>query len=133
MIKKSLPVFAALLLCLNLSSSLAEDMLDNRSFSGEIGNVGKQTGQADNFSFQNGKFESTLCRGFGYGKGDYKATVTDGRIQFEAQSTSADGGVMAWKGTVIGNSIEGAVVTTENNKEKKEVVRTESWFKGTRK
>ena len=133
MIKKSSFVFAGFLLCLNLVPSFAEDMLDGRTFSGEIGKAGKKTGQADNFIFQNGQFESTLCSGFGYGKGDYKATLANGRIQFGAQSASADEGVMTWTGTVVGDSIEGTVKTIERDKEKKEIVTTESWFKGSKK
>lgn len=121
------------MLGLNACPLFAEDMLDKRTYGGEIGQTGKQAGQADNFVFQNGQFESTLCSGFGYGKSDYKATATSGVIQFTAETRSKDGAFMSWAGTVKGKTIEGTVATTEKVIEKDTLKdkTSESWFKGT--
>ena len=130
--QKKFWIIILLALVLNTPFAFSEDMLDRKTFSGEIGEVGKDKGQPDNFVFQNGQFESTLCSGFGYGKGDYKATAVSGVIDFTAQTTSKDGGIMSWKGTVKQSAVEGTVTTVEKVKEGDQEVNksSESWFKG---
>ncbi len=119
---------AAVLLALGLSGvssqAFAAGALDGKTFSGSIGDKGKTTGQADNFVFQNGKFESTLCEKHGYGTGEYLATPKDGALNFTAETTSKEGGKMDWKGMVKGDAVEGAVLSTEKNKT------SEMWFRG---
>ena len=103
----------------------ANGALDGKTFSGVIGPKEKTDGRPDDFVFQDGSFESTLCNTFGYGKGTYQTTAKGDAVEFTAETTSTNGGKMAWKGTVTGNQIEGATVATENGQT------SESWFKGT--
>ena len=105
----------------------ASASLDGKTFTGTIGKKGETTGNPDNFVFKDGTFESTLCEQFGYGTGLYTASVSGNAVQFNAETTNAKDGKMAWTGTVAAGRIEGSVVTTENGST------SEMWFNGTTK
>ncbi len=107
------------------SLAFAAAALDGKTFTGQIGPQGKTDGQADDFVFSDGSFESTLCTTFGYGKGAYQTESKDGAVTFTAETTSKDGGTMQWHGAVKEDQIEGTVVSTEKGKA------STSWFKGT--
>ena len=103
----------------------AAGTLDGKTFSGQIGPQGQTDGKADDFIFQNGEFESTLCETFGYGKGAYTEAASGDAVEFTAETANQQGGTMRWKGLVKGEMIEGAAVSTENGQT------SESWFHGT--
>ena len=85
--------------------------LDGRAFVAEAGEKGKSADEkGDIITFAGGKFHSSACDQYGYGKGDYKATPGGGGIAFEAETTSAKDGRLALKGTVKGAEIEGTFV-----------------------
>ncbi len=105
--------------------AFAVNPLEGKTFSGVVGPKGKTEGQADNFVFQDGKFESTLCTTFGYGKGNYKTAAKGDATEFTTETMSKKGGKMRWRGVVKGNQIEGTAVSVENGQA------SESWFKGT--
>ena len=107
------------------SVGLASGSLDGKTFAGQIGKQGQTEGRADGFVFQDGRFESTLCNTFGYGKGDYQAKVNGEATEFTAETASTSGGKMQWKGAVKGDTIEGTTISMENG------TTSESWFKGT--
>ena len=116
---------ALLVSCLGMSSLvLASSALDGKTFSGVVGQKGKTDTRPDDFVFQGGQFESTLCTTFGYGKGDYQAKADGAAVEFTAETTNTDGGTMQWKGTVKGNDVEGTALSMEKGRT------SESWFKG---
>jgi hypothetical protein len=105
---------------------LASGALDGKTFSGVMGQKGKTDSRPDDFVFKDGTFESTLCTTFGYGTGEYQAQAAGDAVEFTAETTSTDGGKMAWKGAVKGSDIEGTVLSMEQGG-----TSSESWFKGT--
>ena len=107
------------------SMVFASGSLDGRTFTGQIGKKGEVEARTDDFMFQDGKFESTLCNTFGYGKGDYRAAANGDATEFTAETASTTGGKMQWKGAVKGDTIEGTAISMENG------ATSESWFKGT--
>ncbi len=105
----------------------ASGTLDGKTFSGSIGSKEQTEGKADDFVFQDGQFESTLCETMGYGKGSYTTSMKGDAVQFTAETTNKEGGKMDWKGTVTGDQIEGTVSSAANGNT------SEMWFKGTTK
>ena len=103
----------------------AAGTLDGKTFSGTIGSKGQTEGKADDFVFQDGSFESTLCETFGYGKGAYTVAVNGDAVEFTAETANQKGGTMQWKGLMKGDVIEGTAMSTENGQT------SESWFRGT--
>ena len=82
--------------------------------------------------FSEGKFYSSLCDQYGYGKGDYKATVFGDAMVFEVETSSAKDGRLVWKGTVRGNQIEGTFIHYRKGSFfNSNPAPVEHWFKGT--
>lgn len=87
----------------------ALDILDGRRFAGEMIPEGKSSGRADDFIFADGEFHSRVCLDWGFTPGPYWLRVEDGRLHFLARLTSAENGVMTYKGTVDGPNMEARV------------------------
>ena len=82
--------------------------LDGKVFLADAGEKGKAADEkGDVITFFQGKFHSSLCDQWGYGKSDYKITALGDAVGFEAETTSANDGRLVWKGTVRGDQIEG--------------------------
>ena len=81
--------------------------LDGKAFVGEMGENGKKSGDKDTLVFNEGKFRSTACDPYGFGGANYSATVTGDATMFEATTVSPTDGMMIWKGTVKGGTLEG--------------------------
>ncbi len=107
-------IVAAFLLLQGNSPSFAAEALDGKSFVGEIGGKDGSKTVKDEFVFENGKFNSTLCSRFGYGQGAYQANAQGDAIHFDAVTVSSSGGKKTWQGTVKGDAIEGTALTNEN-------------------
>ena len=103
----------------------ATGALDGKTFNGQIGPKDQAEGKADDFVFQDGSFESTLCETFGYGKGAYTVAANGDAVEFTAETANQKGGTMQWKGLMKGDVIEGTAMSTENGQT------SESWFRGT--
>ena len=106
--------------------------LDGKVFVADAGEKGKPAEEkADVITFDAGKFHSSLCDQFGYGKGEYKQSTAGDAVVFEAQTQSEKDGRLVWKGTVRGNEIEGTFVHYRKgwmlNPNPEPV---EHWFKG---
>jgi hypothetical protein len=106
--------------------------LDGKAFVADAGEKGKAADEkGDVITFAGGKFHSSACDQYGYGKGDYKATAAGDAIQFEAVTMSEKDGRLVWKGTVRGDQIEGTFIHHRKggifNKNPEPV---EHWFKG---
>ena len=83
--------------------------LDGRRFEGIVLECGATTGDADTLIFADGRFRSTACDRYGYGDGAYTARVVGDCIEFEAQTHSAQYGLLQWRGTVRGRRLDGAL------------------------
>lgn len=85
--------------------------LDGRAFVAEAGENGKAADEKnDVITFAGGKFHSSACDQFGYGKGEYRANAAGDAVSFEAETQSDKDGRLVWKGTVRGSDIEGTFV-----------------------
>lgn len=85
--------------------------LDGRVFVADAGIKGKPADEkGDVLTFADGKFHSSLCDQWGYGKGAYKATTIGDTVQFETETLSDKYGRNVWKGTIRGGEIEGTFV-----------------------
>ena len=85
--------------------------LDGKVFVAEAGIKGKAADEKDDIiSFKDGKFHSSSCDQWGYGKGDYKAAPAGDGISFETETFSEKYGRLAWKGIVRGDAIEGTFI-----------------------
>lgn len=85
--------------------------LDGRVFVADAGIKGKPADEkGDVLTFADGKFHSSLCDQWGYGKGAYKATTIGDTVQFETETLSDNYGRNVWKGTIRGGEIEGTFV-----------------------
>ena len=80
--------------------------LDGRRFDGIVLERGKTSGDADTLIFQAGRFRSTACDRYGYGDGDYTASVGAGEIAFDAATESAEYGKLLWRGTIRGPRLD---------------------------
>ena len=103
-----------------------QGILDNKTFVGEVGKVGETKGDTDTFTFQNGKFHSSACDSYKFGKGMYQAQTQGDAVTFEAETESPTDGTMTWKGMVKGNMLEGTATWLKDGK-----APVENWFKGT--
>ncbi len=101
-------------------------ILDQKTFVGEMGEVGKDKGDKDEFIFQNGQFRSAACDPYGFGSGDYTVKEVGNTITFEAETESPSDGIMKWKGTIRGNTLEGKANWIRQGKNP-----VEHWFRGT--
>ena len=108
--RKLAAFLAAASLALCAAPALAQS-LDGRSFVADAGEKDKPVQEkGDVISFAGGKFHSSSCDQYGYGKGDYKETASGDAVQFEAETKSEKDGRLVWKGTVRGSDIEGTFV-----------------------
>lgn len=106
----SIASFAALLaLPLVATHATAQaTTLDGKVFVADAGEKGKDADEkGDIITFKDGKFHSSSCDQYGYGKGNYKSAAQGDAITFEAETTSDKDGRLAWKGVVRGDTIEG--------------------------
>ena len=92
-------------------ASAQTEVLDGRAFVADAGLKGKPADEkGDVITFADGKFHSSMCDQYGYGKGDYKATPVGDAVEFEAVTLSEKDGRNVWKGTIRGGEIEGTLV-----------------------
>jgi hypothetical protein len=106
--------------------------LDGRVFVADAGEKGKAADEKnDVITFAGGKFHSSACDPYGFGKGDYRASASGDGVTFEAETQSEKDGRLVWRGTVRGSEIEGTFVHYRKgwmlNPNPEPV---EHWFKG---
>jgi hypothetical protein len=107
-------------------------LLDGRAFVGEAGIKGKAADEKnDVLTFADGKFHSSSCDQYGYGKGEYKATKVGDAVEFEAVTLSEKYGRNVWKGSIRGSEIEGTFLFyPKPGFFNKNPAPEEHWFKG---
>ena len=85
--------------------------LDGKVFAADAGPKGKDADEkGDTITFKDGKFHSSVCDQYGYGKGAYRAMAQGDAVSFETETTSEKDGRLVWKGTVRGDTIEGTFI-----------------------
>jgi hypothetical protein len=85
--------------------------LDGRSFVADAGEKGKAADEkGDVLTFAAGRFHSSACDQWGYGKAAYRASADGEAIGFETETSSEKDGRLVWKGTVRGDTIEGTFI-----------------------
>ena len=113
MLKRSIPpTLATLVLIFGPAATLAQaNPLDGKVYVGEAGEKGKPADEKDDvISFADGKFHSSACDKWGFGKGAYSASANGEAIAFEVETSSEKHGRLAWKGTAKGDTLEGTFV-----------------------
>lgn len=107
--------------------------LDGKVFIADAGEKGKAADEkSDVITFSEGKFHSSLCDQYGYGKGDYKTTALADTLVFDVETSSAKDGRLVWKGTVRGDKIEGTFMHyRKGGFFNSNPAPVEHWFKGT--
>ena len=106
----------------------ASHLLDGKTFVGQNGSKGKEADHPDEFVFAGGLFRSASCDDYGFGKGEYDASVKDGVIYFQAVTTSPSHGRIQWQGKVDGDQLEATFIWTKERWYWD--IRKEYWFKG---
>jgi hypothetical protein len=85
--------------------------LDGKVFVADAGEKGKPADEKnDVITFAGGKFHSSACDQYGFGKGEYRESAAGDAVAFEAQTQSEKDGRLVWKGSVRGDTIEGTFV-----------------------
>lgn len=69
--------------------------------------------KGDVLSFEDGKFHSSSCEKWGFGKGDYTTSMAGDATTFTAKTSSGKHGQMVWTGTVKGDTLEGRYTWTK--------------------
>lgn len=87
----------------------ASGMLDGKSFHVTLAGAKDQPPLPDDLVFTDGLFESTACRGFGFARTSYSASMEGDAMRFLASATSATDGATEWNGVVRGNRVEGSM------------------------
>jgi hypothetical protein len=101
---------------------------DGKTYFGQNGGKGKSADHDDELIFEEGMFRSTSCDKYGFAKGLYQTTNTDGIIFFNAVTVSPSHGQMVWEGKVDGDSLDATFVWTKERWYWD--IRQEYWFKG---
>lgn len=117
-------VFVLSVLSISLLATAQEGALDGKTFVGDMGEKGKETGDKDELVFKDGKFSSVACQEYGFGDAPYTATVSGDTTTFESDTVSAKEGKMHWTGTVKGDEFTGTAVWTKEGQ-----APIEYWFK----
>lgn len=89
-------------------STSAGESLDGRKY------VTFLDGENDTLTFEDGKFHSSSCDEYGFGKGEYITTTQGDIVYFEAKTVNSDNENMVWSGTVQGDTIKGNYVWTKD-------------------
>lgn len=100
-------IFTALCFGLTPNAAYGGGELDGKIF------VMPEDDKKDVLTFAKGKFHSSLCDKYGFGKGNYTTTPSGDGTAFRAETTSARHGNMAWSGVVKGNRLEGSYTWTK--------------------
>ncbi len=93
----------------------APGALDGKAFLGAFTESGVHRGREELIEFQDGKFQSTLCRRYGFGTPAYFCTRrVDGSLRFTASASTDKIGTMNWDVVVYGNRLDGVMTWAES-------------------
>ena len=125
-LRTGLLVLAALLGTAATGRATAEDTpqdtppaagsLDGKTFSGEMGEQGKDKGEAQTFVFRDGGFEAPATSRWGFTTGAYTAEQDGTTIIFSSETQSPKQGKMRWSGTVLDGQLEGVMTWYKGKK-----------------
>jgi len=111
-------------------NGLTIDVLEGKSFQGEIGILGEPAHATDLVIFNDGQFISKNCQErCGYTSGDYWIRGNENQLNVKALTPclTADATIL-WEGTITGDQIEGKFIWTNNRWYW--TFEKEFWFKG---
>lgn len=126
-------VFAVLALQVVVPNLHAQEaLLDGKVFIVDIGDRGRPADNiGDVLTFRAGSFHSSKCNEWGYGPGRYRSVRSGSRIQFDAESVSANDGRLVWRGVIEGDTVEGSqIYYRKPSFFRPNPTPTERWFKG---
>ena len=103
--------------------------LEGRTFQGEILDGHGAPRAEDVVTFKDGKFRSANCAELGFDASPYWTRVDGDTIHFLAESVSAEGGTLVFRGTVRGDHAEWKAMWTKERWYWS--IRREFQFKGT--
>ncbi len=104
-------LFAVALFAMPMAAHAQIAALDGKVFVADAGEKGKAADEKnDVITFADGKFHSSACDQYGFGKGSYRANAASDAVTFEAETQSEKDGRLVWRGTVRGSEIEGTFV-----------------------
>ena len=96
------------------NAAVGTGALDGKSYEVTLAIAGEQP-QKDTLVFDGGKFESTVCTGFGFPQWtEYTASGDPNAIAFHVVTHHPSGGSIDWNGIVRSDSIEGKGARTMN-------------------
>ncbi len=101
----------------NLSTALAGETLDGRTFSVELTETGKNEATTDELIFKDGTFFSTECEKYGFTPAPYESKSKAGVVMFKSTLTSGKEGKTEWEGAVTGDEISGTMFWTKEGQE----------------
>jgi len=105
-------------------------LLDGMAFVGKNGEVGQDLAEYEDeeIVFENGLFTSVSCEPYNFSSGPYQARVVDGKIHFDAVTTSPSHGKITWAGVIDGDEATVSFVWTKERWYWD--IRREYWFRG---
>jgi hypothetical protein len=86
--------------------------LDDRAFEIRLSPAGSDVSQPDVIEFAGGRMHSRGCDDAGFGTSAYTTRAVAGGVEFHVVCKSGSGATNDWRGTVHGDSIEGALTWT---------------------
>jgi len=104
----------------------APNMLEGKTFQGEIKNAGHEKPDPDTFIFKDGNFRSTACDQYGYTSAPFHAMESPGKTGFTATTKNTHGATISWDGWMKGDELGGTAVMTDDKGKK-----TDMTFHGT--
>jgi hypothetical protein len=129
----NLSFMAGMILLFNATCGFSEPLdetpggpLDGKTFTVEVGEKDKDTGDQDEITFEDGKLNSTGTNNFGFQGGTYTAETKGDTVTFQATTMSATEGKIDWQGKASNNNIEGTYTWLRPASEGPAVY----WFKG---
>ena len=107
----------ASLMSSNLSTALAGEALDGRTYSVELTATGKNEATKDELIFKDGTFFSTECEKYGFTPASYESKSKADVLLFKSALTSGKEGKTEWEGAVTGDEISGTMFWTKEGQE----------------
>jgi hypothetical protein len=112
----------------SLETASFHPLLDGLVFVVDYGPLGKKSLGQDVLIFEDGLFASRGCQAMGFGAAPYWLRVEDDTIQFRAEMSSAEHGILAFTGRIAGEQIEVTSLWTRQRWYRTVVL--ESWYRG---
>lgn len=111
--KRILVVLIFAMALTSVAFAATPNMLEGKTFKGEVMNEGAKKADPDTFIFKDGQFRSTACDEYGFTAAPFTAAEAAGNTTFSATTKNDKGATIIWHGAVHDNKIEGHAVMTD--------------------